>query len=98
MQRLGLLPLGVLVGWRRGIFGCCNVFKPGRADWTPIALAELAFFDAFPAQAVANWRDHPCQYKHSDKLYVPDDLQALWLGQSWSTLRRRYLKPLSKVP
>ena len=36
--------------------------------------------DAFPAQAVVDRRDHPCGYKNSDKLNVPDDLQVLRLN------------------
>ena len=52
----------------------------GRTDWTPIALAELAFLMLSPAQAVVDRRDHPCRHKNSDKLNIPDDLQVLWLN------------------
>ena len=37
-------------------------------------------FDAFSAQAVVYWWDHPCRHEHCDKLHVPDDLQVLRLA------------------
>ena len=71
------------LGWvGRGILGHCNVFKPGGADRLDAnSTGGTCVFDAFSAQAVVYWRDHPCRHKHCDKLHVPDDLQVLWLDE-----------------
>ena len=67
------------------LFGYCDVFKPGRADrLDTYCTGGTCVLDAFPAQAVVYRRDHPCRHKNSDKLYVPDDLQVLWLNFSAS--------------
>ena len=52
----------------------------GRTDWTPIALAELAFLMLSLRRLWYTGWDHPCRHKNSDKLYVPDDLQVLRLN------------------
>ena len=71
------------LGWvGRGILGHCNVFKPGGADRLDTnSTGTTCVFDAFSAQTVVYWRDHPCRHKHCDKLHVPDDLQVLWLDE-----------------
>ena len=51
----------------------------GRTDWTPIALAELVFL-MLSLRRLVYRRDHPCRHKDSDKLYIPDHLQVLWLN------------------
>ena len=80
MQWLELLPLRVLVGLGRGILGCCNIFKPGWADrLDAYGTGGTCGFDAFSAQAVVYWWDHPYRHENCDKLHVPGDLQVLWL-------------------
>jgi len=70
---------GVLVGLGCDILGCC-VFKLGGADrLDAYGTGGTCGFDAFAAQAVVYWWDHPCRHEHCDKLHVPDDLQMLWL-------------------
>ena len=80
MQWLGLLPLRVLAGLGRGILGRCNIFEPGGADrLDAYGTGGTCGFDAFSAQAVVYWWDHPCRHEHCDKLHIPNDLQVLRL-------------------
>ena len=68
----------VLSCLRCRLVGRCYILKPGRPNGLhPYWTSRACIFDAFSAQAVVYWGNHPCGDKNGDELHVPCYLQVL---------------------